>query len=230
MAFESIESIYGGFLSSLFFDRALAVSVLVLAVTLAVAALFIFKFYKSISKRNLIALNLNKYNTSEHPIMGKLFAMVLYLLEYIVIMPVIIVLWFAALAIILLLIAKEQSIGYILWLSASMIGAIRILAYIRGEIAKDLAKLFPFITLSIFLLSPGEFNLNVIIEKVRTIPDLLTHIFSFIFVVLVVEIILRVFYTVYEFWRSEGGKEEAVVDVVKEKIDEEVKKRVDEGD
>ncbi|MFH1290223.1 MAG: hypothetical protein ABIH92_02325 [Nanoarchaeota archaeon] len=225
-----IDEVYGGYLTGLVFDKALAASVLILAATLAIASLFIFKFYKSISKRNLIKLNLRKYNTSEHPLINKLFAMILYLLEYIVIMPILIILWFVGLAIVLLLIAKGQTIGYILWLSASMIGAIRILAYIRGEISKDLAKLFPFITLSIFLLSPGEFSLDILWGKVQTIPSLLSHVFSFIFVVIIVEVILRILYTIYEFWRSEGGEEEAVSDVMKEKVKEEIKREIEDGD
>jgi len=211
-----IDDIYGGLLTGLVFDKALAASVLILAATLAIASLFIFKFYKSVSKRNLIKLNLSKYNTSEHPLTSKVYHMLLYLLEYIIIMPLLIILWFVGLSVVLLLIAKDQTIGYILWLSASMIGAIRILAYIRGEIAKDLAKLFPFITLSVFLLSPGVFSWAIMSEKISQIPSLFSHVFSFIFVVLVVEIILRVIYTIYDFWSSEGGKEEAIAEAMKE--------------
>jgi small-conductance mechanosensitive channel len=207
MATGDIDAIYGGYLSGLVFDRALAASVFVLAITLAIVALFIFKFYKSISKKTIIRLNLKKYNTSEHPVGSKVLAMVLYLLEYIIFMPFLIALWFVALAIVLLLIAEEQTIGYILWISVSMIGAIRILAYVKKEVSEDLAKLFPFITLSVFLLTPGEFSLDILSEKISMIPLLLSNIFSFILVVLLIEIILRVFYTVYTFWASEEEAE-----------------------
>ena len=215
MALGAISALYGTYLSSLFFDKILAVSVLVLAAVLAIASLFIFKFYKSLSKRNLISLNLNKYNRYEHPFANKLFAILLYLLEYIIVMPFLILLWFAGLSIVLLLGAKNQPAGYILWVSAGVVGAIRILAYIRLEISNDLAKLFPFITLSVFLLSPGEFSAEIIFDKFATIPSLLSHILSFIFVVFVIEIILRVLFTMYDFWRSEDGTEEAVEDFLR---------------
>lgn len=214
---EVINDIFGGkYFTGLFFSRDLAADVLVLAATLAIASLFIYKFYKSVSKRNVIRLNLRKYNTYEHPLASKLFAMILYLLEYLVVMPILIILWFAGLSIVLLVIAKERLPGDILLISAAIIGAIRILAYVRGEIAKDLAKLFPFITLSVFLLSPGEFTFELVLAKIRTIPLLLSDILSFVLVVVVIEIVLRVIYTIYDFWRSEGGREEAVAEVLKE--------------
>jgi len=194
----------GGFLSSVAFNRELAVSVLVLSATLAVASLFIFKFYKSLSKRNLISLNLYKYNTSDHPIAGKLFAMLFYLLEYILLIPFLIMLWFAGVAIFILLVSSEGlAVEYILWISAALIGAIRILAYIKPEIATDLAKLFPFTTLSFLLLSAGKFNLDILFANLQAIPSLFGHIFSFVLVVLVVEIVMRIIYTLYEFWKSE---------------------------
>ena len=69
------------------FNQSMALNVLLFAVILAVVSLFIWKFYRSTSKMNLIELNLSKYNQSEHPLAGKFFALILYLLEYIIIMP-----------------------------------------------------------------------------------------------------------------------------------------------
>ncbi|MFH1802797.1 MAG: hypothetical protein ABH864_05120 [archaeon] len=193
-----------GFLSSVTFSRELALAVLVLSATLAIASLFIFKFYKSLSKRNLISLNLYKYNTSEHPVTSKLFAMLFYLIEYIFFIPFLILLWFGGIAIFILLIGSESlEVHYILWISAALIGAIRILAYIRSEIATDLAKLFPFTTLSFLLLSAGKFNLDILLANLQSIPSLLNHVFSYIVVVLIVEVVMRIAYTLYEFWKSE---------------------------
>ncbi|MBU0906997.1 MAG: hypothetical protein KKD18_07100 [Nanoarchaeota archaeon] len=197
----------GNFFTSLTFSEDLAVAVLVLLATLVVASLFIFKFYKSLSKRNLISLNLYKYNTSDHPVTSKIVAMLFYLIEYIFFIPFLIMLWFAGIAILISLISSESlTVDYILWISAALIGAIRVLSYIRGEIATDLAKLFPFTTLSFLLLSAGGFNLDLLMENLRSIPSLLDHILSFILVVLVVEIFMRIIYTLIEFWKSEGGE------------------------
>jgi len=209
-----------GWLSS-FYGDSLALDVFIFAVILAVASLFIWYFYRSIAKRNLIDINLSKYNTYEHPLANKFLAMVLYLLEYMVIMPLLIIFWYAALAFVLFVIASEVSVGGILFVSAVIIGAIRLLAYFHSEIAKDLAKMFPFIALSVFLLSFESigkvFDFSDVTAKLSQIPQFTAEIFSFILVVFVIEIVLRFIFSVYEFWRSE---EEAAGKIPPKEIEE----------
>tara|TARA_Y100000310_G_C20703671_1_gene832481 strand:- start:15273 stop:15941 length:669 start_codon:yes stop_codon:yes gene_type:complete len=180
-----------------------AVSVFLFAIAIAVVALFIWYFYNSLSKRNLIALNLRQFNRSEHPAVNKILAIALYLLEYIIIMPLLIFVWFAALSIIVFLVVEERATSQILLLTAALVAAIRILAYHKHEIAKDLAKLFPFITLSVFLLSPGAFDVNRFFSRAMEIPTLFGSILYFLLVILAIEVILRIFYTVMQFWSSQ---------------------------
>lgn len=214
------------YFSSVFTSGSLTSSIFILAIVITIASLFIFEFYKSISRRNLIKLNLKKYNTSDHPFFGKIFAMLLYLLEYIIIMPFLILLWFSGLAIVLLLIAQERLIGEVLWITAAMIGAIRILAYIKSDLSRELAKLFPFITLSVFILSWDTLDYSKILAKVYEIPALFNQIFSFIFVVLIIEVALRLIFEAYDFWSSEGGREEAYEEVSREMHEAEIQKLI----
>lgn len=197
-------------------DSQVALHALILAIVLVVVSLFIYEFYKSISRKNLLRLNLYKYNTTDHPLSQKFFAILLYLLEYIIIIPFIIALWFAALSVVLILISKNSLSEYVLLVAAAMIGAVRILAYFRGEIAKDLAKLFPFITLSVVILSPGEFiyDYSSIVSKLLEIPSLFTLVLSHLLILLLIEIVLRVLFTMIDFWRSEDAaiKEEEGID------------------
>ena len=109
-------------------------------------------------------------------------------------MPFLISLWFAALSIFLLLIA-ERAAGQILFITAALIIAIRILAYSHTEISKDLAKLFPFITISVFLLSPASFEFNNVLLRLGEIPSLFSNLFFFLIVMVGVEIIMRLTYT-----------------------------------
>jgi hypothetical protein len=181
------------------------INIFVVVVGIVIVSLFIWEFYKSLSKRNLIKLNLKDYNTSAHPIGSKFIAIVLYLIEYIIAMPLIIILWFAALSIVLMLIS-ERAPGQVLLISAAMVGAIRVLAYHREEISKDLAKMFPFIVLSVFLLSPQALDFGSVLGKLSEIPLLLGDILSFILVVVLMEVILRVLYTIYDFYKSEDER------------------------
>ncbi len=187
-----------------------AVNVFVIAILVAVVSLFIWYFYRSLSQRNLISLNLGQYNNSEHPAASKTLALLFYFLEYIIIMPFLIGLWFAALAVFILVIASERSVAQVLMLTAALVAAVRILAYSNSEISRDLAKLFPFITLSVFLLTPGSFDLNNLFGKFSELPVLITSIFYFIFVIFAVEIILRVIYTIRRLFADKFGEGVAV--------------------
>jgi len=179
------------------------IQVFILAIFIALVAIFIWYFYKSISRRSLIHLNLNQYNRSENHIGRKILALIFYLLEYIIIMPFIILFWFAALSIVVLVVTNGQSVGQVLLLTAAMVAAIRILSYHKQEVAQDLAKLFPFITFSVLLLTPGALSVNSILSGISQIPSLFSNILQFLAVIFVIEIVLRLLYSIVEFQESE---------------------------
>ena len=71
--------------------------------------------------------------------------------------------------------------------------------------------------MSLIVLAPGEYTLDVFSSNLKTMPSLLNHIFSFVLVITFIEIVMRVFYTFYEFWKSEEGgvgKEENVLGIL----------------
>jgi hypothetical protein len=177
--------------------------VLVFAILIALVAIFIWYFYKSLSRRSLMSLNLNRYNRSEHPFFSKLIVAIFYVLENIIIMPFLIFVWFAALSIVILVIVEEQTAGGILMLTAAMVISIRILSYYKQEIAQDLAKMFPFITLSVFLLSPGALSFQSVLDRIGELPSLFGDVLSFLVLVFIVEIVLRIGYTLQVFLKSE---------------------------
>jgi len=178
-------------------------SVFVFAVFVSLVSIFIWYFYKSLSQKELISLNLNQYNLSEHPFFSKFFAVVLYLVEYALIMPLLIFVWFSALSFIILLISSEGTLQGVLLLTAIMVASVRILSYVNNEISQDLAKLFPFITLSIFLLNPDGFSFEGIISKSPDLSLLIGDLFSFLIVIFSIEIILRIGSIIRTFWYSE---------------------------
>lgn len=194
--FQNANGVYLNLISNLPPFLAQGVVVVFAALFIVVISLFIWQFYKSLSKRDLIELNLEQYNTSEHPFFEKFFGVVLYFLENVVIMPLIIVLWFAALSIVILVISPESQIEHIIFLSASLVTAVRILAYSNPELATDLAKLFPFITLSVFLISPSGIVLLDINKQLSEIPFLFADVIYFLFAIFVVEVVLRLIYSI----------------------------------
>lgn len=177
-----------------------AVNLFFFAIAVSLVSLFIWYFYKSISQKDLITLNLSKYNKSEHPFFAKFFGILFYLVEYILIIPLLMISWFLALTFIILTLANESSAENVVLLSAVMIAAIRILSYFNSEISQDLAKLFPFITLSVFLLNPLSLNFSVVLTHLKEIPGVLSNLGIYMLAIFIIEITLRIINTFSNFF------------------------------
>ena len=175
----------------------------VYTLVLALYSLFIWKFHKFIGKRDIIELNLRQYNKSEHPFLSKFFASLLFLLEYIIILPAIIFIWFSVFSVFLLVLSESQSVNQILLISASIVAAIRLTAYHSTALSKELAKIFPIALLIVLLVEPNFFSFDKIISRLFEIPSLLNMILVYILFIFVVESFMRVLYTIFQFASSE---------------------------
>jgi len=164
-------------------------------IIIVIYSIFIFKFYKFLARRNIIELNLNKYNKTEHPFLYKFLASIFFLIEYIVIVPILVFFWFSILSVFLLLLSKSQSVSQILIISAAIVAATRMTAYYSQELSKDLAKMFPFTVLAIFLLEPNFFSIEKLITRFSEIPSLLKNILGFLVFIAILEIAMRFLFT-----------------------------------
>ena len=183
---------YNGFLSVLpqFFQTFF--NFFFLALLIFLYATFIWKLHKFISTKNVFNMNLNKYNTSEHPTVAKIVAGALYLLEYIIIMPFLIFFWFSILGISLIIFTNLQ-IDTILVISTVIVAAIRITAYSDEVISREVAKLLPLNLLAISFLVPGFFEFERVLNNLNQIPGFLSQIFYYLGFIILLEIILRFF-------------------------------------
>lgn len=204
--FEGLMAGYTDITGQLTPEFSLMINVFIFAILISFYSVFTYKFYRYISKKDLIELNLNKYNTSQHPALNKFFAGILYLIEYIIVLPFLVFFWFAILALIILVLTEEQTINQIVIVTAAIITAIRILAYYEEDLSRDLAKMFPFTVLAIAILTPGFFQLSRILENIQQIPDLLTSLLYFLALIVSVELILRVLDLIANFFRSESER------------------------
>lgn len=186
-------------------EIALILKTISLAIIVVILAVFIWYFYRTISQRNIITLNLDKYNKSSHPVLQKLFALIFYLLEYIIVIPFFILIWSVAMAIAIFLVS-DRGTSEIMFFTTVLIISIRILSYIQKDIAGDLAKLFPFVTISVFLLYSDVFNSVKVFSQIKEIPLLLSNIYLFFITIFIVEIGLRAIHTIVDFWKSEENR------------------------
>jgi len=156
-------------------------------------SVFVFYFYKFLAKKNIIELNLNQYNQSINPTLVKFFAALFYVIEYIIILPILTFFWFAVLSILILLLAKGIEIGTILLISAALVAAVRITAHISEDLSKDLAKMLPFTLIAIAITTSGFFNIGDLLSRVKEIPLLLSNIPYYLIFIMATELIMRVF-------------------------------------
>ncbi len=168
---------------------------ILIAITLY--GIFVWNFYRFLAKRDLLDLNLNQYNKTNDPSFYKLLATLLFILEYIIILPVVVFFWFVIMASLIFVLAEDlqNDPSTILLISTGIIGAVRITAYYNEDLSKDIAKTFPFTLLAIALTAPGFFKFDTI-RSIGHLGDLLPNIFVYLLVVIIVEFILRMLYLV----------------------------------
>ena len=124
--------------------------------------------------------------------MQKLWAGFLYLIEYIVVVPFLILFWYIIFALVLLFFSDSLPLQQILLLSAAVVGSIRMLAYYNHDLATEVAKLLPLTILGLMILSPGFLDLVRVAEAIKQVPQLVSSIGYAIAFVIGLEVILRV--------------------------------------
>jgi len=157
---------------------------IVFIIGMVIYAVFIFKFYRFISRRNIFQRD-KKYH--EHEGIRKL----AYVLEYIFLFPIVAFVWLFVISSILSMISEVLTIGNIFMISMAVIVTIRVTAYYNEELSRDIAKLLPFALLAIFLLNISNISVATPIDllyKLPPIAKILVYYFTFL---VVIEFIVR---------------------------------------
>ena len=188
-------SIYNGFISALPPTFGQFVNLLILVLVIILYSIFVWRFYKFISKKNPIGLDLDKYNTSENTLISRLTQGALYFLEYILILPFLIFVVFSVFTFFLIILAQTQETAQILIISAAIIAAIRMTSYYKEELSQELAKMLPFTLLAITVLNPNNFSNTQYLEKIFThisnLSGFFSQIIAYLIFIVLIEAILR---------------------------------------
>ena len=194
---DNILEVYTSAVSSLPLWAQSSINLFLLVFLVFIYAIFIWKFYHLVAKRNILELNLNKYNTSQHPILAKFIAIVFYLLEYIIILPFLIFFWYAIFTLLLILLTESLTVKALLLVSATIISAIRMTAYYNQNLSKELAKMLPFTLLAVSILQPTFFEIGRIFSHLSEIPLFLGNITNYLLFIIFLEIFLRLVYFLF---------------------------------
>ena len=182
---------------SLFGGYATVYPLLLYTLGIVLYGIFIFYLCNSLSKRDLIALDLRKYYWGSHLLLKKSITIGLYIYTYAVIFPLLTFIWFGALSLFVLFLSGEQSLNQILLLTMAVVASTRIVAYFNRELARDLARVIPFTVLGVLLINSPTISILEIITKFNEVPQFLGKIFNYLLVVVLLEFFIRIPYSIY---------------------------------
>ncbi|PKL54413.1 MAG: hypothetical protein CVV36_01805 [Candidatus Methanoperedenaceae archaeon HGW-Methanoperedenaceae-1] len=126
---------------------------------MVIYAVFIFKFYRFLARKDIFELDLQKYNTLRFAFLRKTVRAIIHVFKFVLFLPILVFLWFGGLTVLLVFLAKEQPIENILLVSLTVVSSIRVTAYYTEDLSKDLAKMLPFALLGVLIVDASYFSL-----------------------------------------------------------------------
>ncbi|NCN51406.1 hypothetical protein GW931_00130 [archaeon] len=185
---------------------------------LVIYSIFIWKFYRWIAKKDILQLNLARFDRSDHAVLAKIIGGFMYFVEYLIILPLVVFLWFGVFTFFLMLLTKSLELNTILVISVTIVAAIRMTAYYKEDLARDIAKLIP-LTLLTVAISQGLFNFEKVIEQIVLIPTFFSDIWSYLIFIVLVEFLLRVLDVIFIAFDLYDEKEIKADDTIKEEAE-----------
>ena len=161
-------------------------------IAVAVYSGFVFVFYRALAKKDLVQLDLSKYSNDFGGNVKKYLRSVLFVVKYIVIIPILIAFWTLVLAVILTLLSDSSDHARSALIATSVVGAVRILAYWTEDLSRDVAKMLPFAVLGVFLVGSTSVQWSEFEELLRNLPELAKSFFSSLILLAILETLLRI--------------------------------------
>jgi len=199
------------FIYSLTLEKALQVIIpqAIFAFSIVLYAAFIFNFYHFLAKRDIIKVDFSKYGQDLAGITSKVVLFIFSIIEPVIIFPIFVMIWFSAMSLLLILLAKGQPLESILLASISLVTAVRIAAYYKEDLSNDLAKMLPFALLGVFLIDASFFSIDRVLQLLLEIPMHFETIVYYALFVTGLEIVLTILWVIKRgLWPVEEEEED----------------------
>ena len=175
---------------------------------MVVYSIFIFKFYRFLAKKDIIEINLKRYNSAQHWLSKRVVSTILYVIEYIIFMPIFVFFWFGFFVVLIAFLSENMTIDQILLVAIALVGSVRVVSYYNEELSKDLAKMLPLALLGVFIIDMTKFSYTdtiIVIQNAAYSIDLIIYYLGFI---VFLEFILRIGYDLLYVFLPHKEKEE----------------------
>lgn len=209
---NDIFSSYQNFLSALPLWAQNFINLFLLVIIVVAFTIFIWKFYIFVSRKNFLNFSLNKNNKPGKTFSSKMWESAVYLIENIIIIPFFIFFWFVAFTFFLILMTSDIEMSTLLIISVTVVSAIRMAAYYKEDLAKEIAKLLPFTLLAVAILNPGFFSVDRVFSNFSQLSTFFNEIIIYFLFIVFLEIVLRIFDFIFSTLGFEEEGEEKMID------------------
>ncbi len=159
-------------------------------------AMFIFKFYQFLARKDIFTFDIQKYNKTFFGLIKTVVSIVFYIVKYLLIFPLFIFFWFSVISIILIVLSDKLDVKHILLIAMALVASVRVTAYYNEDLSKDLAKMFPFALLAVFLLDITAFSYTTFITQLSIIPNLWKQMAYYLLFTILLEFVLRIVHSI----------------------------------
>ena len=159
---------------------------------LAGFSIFIWYFYRFISRRELIP----RFHKKRTENVSKT-KFLLYVILNLTTFPIIVFVWFSLYSSLIFLLSNDLPFELIMFVSMSLIGTVRITSYFKEELARDVGKTIPFAMLGMFLTAgtlfadPNFLSTDRITEALIEFQNRIPGVVDAVIIVVVIEGVLR---------------------------------------
>jgi hypothetical protein len=164
----------------------------VVTLAIAVYAVATYFFYRTMASRDFVRLR----HQHRPEAGGKVRASAQFSLN-VLLLPVLVVFWYAVLGLLLVVIAdpaRSTEIGDILLIAAALVAATRLCAYLREDLARDLGKILPLTLLGVVLVGEQLPELDRVETSLREYEWEESAVLTYGLTLVVLEVALRVLY------------------------------------
>jgi hypothetical protein len=214
---EQLFTAYSGFVAELPYGFGSFLNFFILVLGVVVYAVFIWHGYRLLAKKDILGLDLKKYNTYEHAFLVKFLAALLFFLENLIISPFVIFVGFSLFSIFLIVLTEGLAVSHLLITSAVILAAIRMTSYYKEDLSRELAKFLPFTLLAVSVLNPAFFDLQRVVTQFALVPSVFSKIWIYLLYIVLLEVVLRFFDYLFTLAGIGEPKEESIEEEVVEK-------------
>ena len=177
---------------------------------------FVFMFYRLLAKRDLLTLDLKRFENSMTGRIRVFFRSLLFVAQYVLLIPILIGFWTVVMATILTLLSDSSDHTRNAMIATSVVGAVRILAYWTEDLSRDVAKMLPFAVLGVFLVGSTSVNFSEFKALYSNLPELADAYLNSLILLSILETVLRVGHVVKDLFGGQRRVKKKLKEISKE--------------